>query len=218
MNATTTEDPATIERDIRETQDNMSKTVDKIGEQLSVKNLFNSLMGKAGQSNINVQSLTAGAKRNPVAVALIAAGAIWLATGKGAKMPKMGKSRVSPGSPGQAKVSTKAKARQFTGSAKQQYDNAPLIGGLLAAAVGAAAGAGVPISRTEKEKLGSIGEKARDVVSQQKQQVTAHLLEKKDTLLEKADEKLKSVVSSGKNGSTESGISSEANQPFMAQS
>ena len=35
MTDTTTEDPAAIEREIRRTQDNMSRTVDKIGDQLS---------------------------------------------------------------------------------------------------------------------------------------------------------------------------------------
>lgn len=251
MNATTMDDPAAIERDIRETQDNMSKTVDRIGEQLSVKNLFNALVDKAGERNINAQSLMDGARRNPMAVGLIAAGAIWLATGKTAKLPSIGKRNSTrrqdassqtgansisgrnsnglvdrlrqkgqawSGSSTQARDATAAKTRQFTGMAQDKYGNAPLVGGVLAAAVGAIVGAGVPISRTEQEKLRPIGEKARSAVKRQKKQVTAQLRDKKDELLEKADEKLKSVVAGGNQGSTASDTPADDTQPFIARS
>ena len=76
MNDSTTNDPAAIEQDIRRTQDNMSRTVDKIGEQLSIKNLVNSLLDKADENNVDARTLYDGARRNPIALGLIAAGAI----------------------------------------------------------------------------------------------------------------------------------------------
>ena len=78
MTDTTTEDPAVIEREIRRTQDNMSRTVDKIGDQLSVKNIFNALLDKADENNVDARMLVDGARRNPIALGLIAAGAICL--------------------------------------------------------------------------------------------------------------------------------------------
>ena len=66
----------------------------------------------------------------------------------------------------------------------------PFVGGLVAAAVGAALGSAVPISRQEQEKLGSLGEKAREAANERKDQLTSQLRDKKDELLEKADQKL----------------------------
>ena len=70
---TSTRDPAAIEQDIRRTQDEMSRTVDKIGDQLSVRNIVNSLFDKAdGNGNVDTrqaastgppQSARAGADR-----------------------------------------------------------------------------------------------------------------------------------------------------------
>lgn len=45
--STSTRDPAEIERDIRRTQDEMSRTVDRIGDQLTPRNLVNALLDKA---------------------------------------------------------------------------------------------------------------------------------------------------------------------------
>jgi ElaB/YqjD/DUF883 family membrane-anchored ribosome-binding protein len=81
-------------------------------------------------------------------------------------------------------------ARQASNRAQDLYDSNPLVGGILAAAIGAALGSTVPISRTEQEKLGDIGAKARDVASEQKDQLTSKVTEKKDELLEKADRTL----------------------------
>jgi hypothetical protein len=72
------------------------------------------------------------------------------------------------------------------------YDGNPLVGGIIAAAVGAALGGSLPITRQEQEKLGSVGEKARDIANQQKDQIASKVGEKKDELLEKADQKLQS--------------------------
>src|SRR4028118_1615084 len=86
---TTSEDPAAIEQDIRRTQDNMSRTVDKIGDQLTIKNVFNSLLDKADENGVDTQYLIDGARRNPMALGLIAAGAIWLVSDKDAKFPSL---------------------------------------------------------------------------------------------------------------------------------
>ena len=75
---TTADDPAAIEQNIRRTQDEMSKTVDKLGNQLSAKNLFNAMLDKADENGVDAQYLVEGARRNPMALGLIAAGAIWL--------------------------------------------------------------------------------------------------------------------------------------------
>ena len=84
---TTTQDPEAIERDIRRTQEDMSRTVDKIGDQLTVKNVFNALLDKADESGVDAHYLVDGARRNPMALGLIAAGLIWLVSEKDSKIP-----------------------------------------------------------------------------------------------------------------------------------
>lgn len=42
-------DPDAIEADIRPTEEDMSRTVDKIGYQMSPRNLFDALLDKAGR-------------------------------------------------------------------------------------------------------------------------------------------------------------------------
>ena len=270
-----TQDPAPIEQDIRRTQDEMSRTVDKIGDQLTIKNVFNALLDKADENGVDANYLVEGARRNPMALGLIAAGAIWLVSDKDSKFPSMptrGKSKTGPSDDyefeghdvhhrdyvshmssldmrpdedplafqrrrdmhratflmcerkpdeddhsfrqrlddmtesfrqkrrawSQSASETGSAARKRTqqvasdASAKAQdlYTSNPIVGGILAAAVGAALGSTVPITRQEQDKLGGIGAKARDVASEQQDQLTAQLGEKKDELLEKADQKL----------------------------
>ena len=48
----------------------------------------------------------------------------------------------------------------------------------------------MPLSRVEQEKLGSLGEKARTMASEQKQGLTDSLREKKDDLVGRVDDKL----------------------------
>lgn len=298
---TTTEDPAAIEREIRRTQDNMSRTVDKIGDQLSIKNLFNALLDKADENNVDARTLLDGARRNPIALGLIAAGAIWLVSDKNSKIPslssKFGKSDhgTSDGvdthhrdyvshmatveqradedamsyqrrrdtarsnflmverdhdeddssfrqrlngmtdkfrekrdawadTADQAQTATKqtaqaavGKAKAAVGKAQDLYAGNPLVGGILAAAVGAAFGSALPITDQEKDKLGSMGEKARDVVSEQTDQVTAQVREKKDDLLDKADAALqKSPNSTERSDTSGNGDVAERETPFMA--
>lgn len=313
------EDPATIEREIRETQNEMSRTVDKLGDQLTVKNLFNALLDKADESGVDAHYLVEGARRNPIALGLIAAGAIWLVSDKDSRFPSISKSKSretdsdelefgdrdihhrdyvshmslvemregeDPGayqrrrdihranflmcerkpdeddhsfrqrlddltdkfrekrrawsdslshagsstsqSVQQAGASAQRAARRASGRAQELYDSNPLVGGILAAAVGAAVGSTIPISRKEQETLGELGADTRDMVSEQKEQLTAKAMEKKDDLLEKADQSLKSSarsqqgkkdLGSGPGGETlEPARSAEPGQPFIIPS
>ena len=280
----TSSDPAAIEQDIRRTQDEMSQTVGKLGDQLTMKNLFNALLDKADENGVDANYLVDGARRNPIALGLIATGAIWLVSDKSSRFPSMSSSRKSADKAGDefdlegrdihhrdyvshmsslemrdgedpmayqrrrdihrasflmcepkpnedessfrqrlddltdkfrekrrawsdsisnAGSSASHSGQQIAGTAQRTasraasraqhlYDGNPLIGGILAAAVGAAVGAGVPISRKEQETLGDLGAEARDMVSEQKQQLTSKAMEKKDELLEQADQKLQS--------------------------
>jgi len=280
---TTAEDPAAIEQDIRRTQNEMSKTVDKLGNQLSAKNLFNAMLDKADENGVDAQYLIDGARRNPMALGLIAAGAIWLVSDKDSKFPSMPSRGKQPqagtkdefdlyghdvhhrdyvshmsaldmregeddqsfqrrrdlhranflmcerrpdedehsfrsrldemtesfrtkrrawsdsasqtGSAASSKV--RETARQASTGAQGMYSNNPLVGGILAAAVGAAFGSTLPVSRQEQEKLGGMGLKAREMASEQKDQLTSKAMEKKDELLEKADQKLQQASGEG---------------------
>lgn len=284
------DDPAAIERDIRRTQDDMSRTVDRIGDQLTPKKLFNALLDKADENGVDTNYLIDGARRNPMALGLIAAGAIWLVSDKDSKFPSMPKGRSKSGDRGFADdgsesdvhhrdyvmhmssfeiienedpivyqrrrdqhranflmcerghdeddksfrqrldemtekfrdkrrawsdsagrtssdMGRKAQetARQAGERAEDLFAGNPLVTGILAAAVGAALGSTIPVSRTEREKLGGIGGKARDMANQEKEALKSQAIEKKDDLLEKADRKLQQ--------SSESRSSQE--KPFM---
>lgn len=268
MSDTTTEDPAVIEREIRQTQDQMSRTVDKIGDQFSIKNLVNGLLDKADQNDVDARMLLDGARRNPVALGLIAAGAIWLVSDKSSKLPSFGgkadkaggsdrndfdpphrdyvshmsaieqrgdedvlayqrrrdqarsnflmierdhdeddssfrqrldgmtdtfrqKRRAWADTAGHAQDATKQKAQAAVGKTRDLYADNPLVGGIIAAAIGAAFASALPITRQEQDKLGGLGEKARDVIDDNKAEVTSQFVEKKDQLLDKADAALK---------------------------
>jgi len=88
MTATSsTQDPSLIEEDIRRTQDEMSRTVDQIRQQFTPHNLINSLLDQAQNNNIEARTLIDGARRNPLALAMIAGGALWLVSDQDAKLP-----------------------------------------------------------------------------------------------------------------------------------
>jgi hypothetical protein len=274
----------------------MSRTVDKIGDQLTMRNIFNALLDKADDNNVDARMLVDGARRNPMALGLIAAGAIWLVSDKDSKFPSLPSRKSKSGSAsfeddfdfdsghrdyvthmssfemrdGEDDVSYqrrrdlhranflmcernpdeddhsfrqrlndltdkfREKRRAWTDSASQTgsnvswqarqtarqaksraqdfYASSPLVGGILAAALGAALGSTVPISRTEQEKLGDIGSKARDTISEQKDQLTSTVMEKKDELLEKADRTLQPE------GAGQQSQQGSQQQPFGQQS
>src|SRR3546814_2698915 len=81
-----TRNPAEIEQEIERTQDEMSRTVARIGDQLTPRNLLNSLLDKAEENDIDARYIVYGARRNPLALGLIAAGGIWLLSDSAAKL------------------------------------------------------------------------------------------------------------------------------------
>lgn len=87
------DDPAAIEADIRRTQDEMSRTVDQIGDQLTPRSIMNALFDKAESNNIDARMLLDGARRNPLALAMIAGGALWLISDRDANLPKKRESK-----------------------------------------------------------------------------------------------------------------------------
>jgi ElaB/YqjD/DUF883 family membrane-anchored ribosome-binding protein len=243
---------------------------------LTVKNVFNALLDKADDNGVDAHYLVDGARRNPMALGLIAAGLIWLVSDKDSNFPSIASRGKKPQAgtkdeldlydsdvhhrdyvthmssvelrEGEDELSyqrrrdlhranflmcernpdeddhsfrqrlndltdkfrekrqawsdsasqtgsdasdrTRQLASQASASAKGMYDSNPLVGGILAAAVGAALGSTIPVSRQEQEKLGSVGLKAREMASEQKDELTSKAMEKKDELLEKVDEKL----------------------------
>lgn len=258
-------DPAEIEREIRSTQAEMSRTVDQIGDQLTPKNVLASLFGKADGKGIDAQYLIDTARRNPLAVAMIAIGGVWLASSSDAR-PSAVKSALAGGSgsawddhhrgyvehmsrverlPGEDEAayrrrrdmarsnylmieqrhdedeggfrqrldeatealrqrrhdfmekasgwgtSAREGAGNVAGRTGDLYQSSPLVGGIVAALVGALAGAAAPVTRTEEEQLGKLGAKALDAAGEKAQQLGDIAREKKDELVEKADQSLK---------------------------
>jgi hypothetical protein len=267
MTDQTYQDPAEIERDIRQTQEQMSRTVDAIGDQLTPRNLLNALLDKADSNNVDARMLLDGARRNPLALAMIAGGAIWLVSDNDAKLPKFERHKSEPDpsfgvdphhrdyishmerveerdgedlasyqrrrdaaranyfmierahddddhsfrdkldkaaeafrnrrhawsdSAAQAGKSVVGGSRAAAGSAanksQQLYSSNPLIGGLVAAAAGAFLGSLLPESEAEQQALGSIGEKARHVGSEQADHLVNAAREKKNDLVSAAEE------------------------------
>lgn len=298
---TTVEDPAAIERDIRRTQEDMSRTVDKIGDQLTIRNLFNALLDKADQNDVDARMLIDGARRNPIALGLIAAGAIWLVSDKDSKIPSVPSRPKKPqagtkdefdlygsdlhhrdyvthmsgiemregedptayqrrrdmhranflmcerghdedessfrkrldemtekfrekrqawsDSAGRAGSSTANTARrttsQATSYATDMYDSNPLVGGFLAAAVGAVLGSAIPVSRKEEQALGGIGSKALDMANEGKQQLTGQIRDKKEELISKAEEAIKPQRSGEAQQPSTTGEKAGGEAPFI---
>jgi hypothetical protein len=286
MNETTdTRDPEEIERDIRATQDEMSRTVDRIGDQLTPRNLVNALLDQAESHNIDARTLLDGARRNPIALAMIAGGAIWLVSDADAKlpshMPSLGGNK-SPSPPDgdthhrdyvahmervewrdgedpvayqrrrdtaranflmcerghqeddssfrqrlddltekfrdkrqawasqgsdaaglasetahSAAASVRSTAQSAASRAQDLFSGSPLVGGLAAAAVGAILGTVIPITETEGQKLSGVGEKARDLASEQKDKLEEAARQKKDELVQTVDNGVSARSSGG---------------------
>jgi ElaB/YqjD/DUF883 family membrane-anchored ribosome-binding protein len=271
MNTTDTRDPADIEAEIRRTQEDMSRTVGRIGDQFTPRNIINGLLDKAEDHDIDARRLIDGARRNPLALALLSAGAIWLVSDYDAtpaaftsktddddfddlqggyaydpdhhdyvehmsRIERMSdeddftylkrrdeargtylmierghdedhtsyRSRLD-----EATNRLREKRDSFADSMRQgghqiasggrqalnkgqnyYYDN-PLLGGLAAALIGAVAGSAVPVSRLEREQLGPQGAKALDQAQAKARDVGEQALQKKDELVDKADQKLR---------------------------
>lgn len=76
MTADTHTDAAGIEDDVRRTQDEIGETVGKLEEQLNPRGILDSFMGQ--DTAANAREVWGVARENPVPVALIAVGAVWL--------------------------------------------------------------------------------------------------------------------------------------------
>jgi hypothetical protein len=69
-------DPDKIEKDVRRTQDEIGRTVDQLEEKLTPKEVTRSVLGEDG-ADIAEEALEV-TRTNPIPVALIAIGIIWL--------------------------------------------------------------------------------------------------------------------------------------------
>jgi hypothetical protein len=72
----TRSDPAMIEEDIERTQDAMGETVQELEERLNPREMARSVMGD--DSREIVREMVDLARQNPIPVAMIAFGAVWL--------------------------------------------------------------------------------------------------------------------------------------------
>ena len=86
MSTTDTRDPDQIQREIHRTQNEMSATVDRLGDQFSFRNLVNSLLDKADDSDVDARTMLDTAQRNPLALAMISIGGIWLVSERDARI------------------------------------------------------------------------------------------------------------------------------------
>jgi len=85
MSANDTRSPDEIEQDIRATQRDMSNTVNQIEQQLTPRNLLNSLLDKADESGVDARTVLDTARRNPLALGMIAIGGLWLVSDSDAR-------------------------------------------------------------------------------------------------------------------------------------
>ena len=270
------DDPDAIERDIEQTQQDMSRTVDQLKDQMTPRRILDAILDKTEAGDMNGRDLVDQAKRNPLALAMIGGGLLWLVSDKDARPSALtpnnfGRSKTSDGSDdysaewdsheryhrgyvdhmsaiepteGEANAAyigrrNRARANYLmleqnhdeddksfhdrlnhaTDTMREQRDNLtnragdarrvatrnvksaanstanafndnPIIGGFIAAALGAFAGSTVPLSRTEKDKLGDVGEQAVDQFTDKAQQVAEQVRDRKDDLVEKADKKV----------------------------
>jgi hypothetical protein len=79
--------------------------------------------------------------------------------------------------------------------AQDAYAGNPLIGGLIAATVGAIVGTSVPLTQTENEQLGDLGDAARDKLGEQKDRLVSAAREKKDELVDQVQQSTQSAGS-----------------------
>lgn len=88
-----TDSPEMLERDIERTQDRMGDTVDRIEEKLTPREVTRAALGDDGQEL--VREALRMTRENPVPVAMIAVGAIWLLATSGSPLIKRMGNRLS---------------------------------------------------------------------------------------------------------------------------
>lgn len=93
--------PEEIERDIRATQEDMSRTVEQIGGELNARNILNSLLDKAEDGGIDARFFLDNARRNPLALGMIAIGGLWLVSDADARPSALGLKRSGHASSGE---------------------------------------------------------------------------------------------------------------------
>lgn len=96
--------PDEIEREIRVTQAEMSRTARQIEGELSPRNILDALLDKAGQNGVDSAYLIDAARRNPLALGMIAIGGLWLVSDADArpsaiKLPMGGSNGKHDGAP-----------------------------------------------------------------------------------------------------------------------
>lgn len=81
--------PDEIEREIRATQAEMTRTARQLEGELSPRSIIDSLLDKAGQNGVDSRYLTDVARRNPIALGMIAIGGLWLVSDADARPSAM---------------------------------------------------------------------------------------------------------------------------------
>ncbi|MBI1403115.1 MAG: DUF3618 domain-containing protein [Porphyrobacter sp.] len=89
--------PDEIERDIRATQAEMSRTVNRIEGELTPRNILDALLDKADENGVDSRYLIDTARRNPLALGMIAAGGLWLVSDADARPSALGIHRSTSG-------------------------------------------------------------------------------------------------------------------------
>jgi len=279
-NQTDTRTPDEIERDIRATQREMSRTVDQLENEFTPRNLLNAALDKADGSGIDARYLLDCARRNPLALGTIAVGGLWLVSDADARPSALKPSWGGSGKDedhadqhgdafhrsyvahmaaceprhdedeiayrrrrdaargsflmieqhhGEDETSyrqrlndatdkmrerrdhmaeqardagqrARAGAGRAAGAARGAYQDNPLLGGFAAAFFGAVAGSLLPVSQTEEDYLGGAGEKALDEAQARARQVGDMAREKKDDIVEKADNSMNEAPASSTGG------------------
>ncbi len=88
-NTTDQRSPEEIEREIRATQAEMSRTVRQIEGELTPRNILDALLDKAGSNGVDSDYLIDTARRNPLALGMIAIGGLWLVSDADARPSAM---------------------------------------------------------------------------------------------------------------------------------
>lgn len=213
---TTNRSPDEIERDIRATQDEMSRTAEQLGEELNGRNIVKSLVDKAGQNGFDMRYMMDAAQRNPLALGLIAVGGLWLISGRDYKLSARTKSKDQASSETDLYASSanfsqsgnsaadetadlsghsRARVQQVTTKAKSLYFDSPLVSGLAAAIAGAIAGSAIPATRTEGNYVGAMGEKVLGNAQTKLKQTGGEARKMADQLLDKVDQTINRSLS-----------------------
>ncbi len=80
-----TRNPDEIESEIRRTQRDMSRTADRIGDQLNPRSLLDAAFAKADENGVDARYMLDAARRNPLALGMIAVGGLWLVSDSDAR-------------------------------------------------------------------------------------------------------------------------------------